>query len=219
MNTPSSTCTMYRSDLYAVSEERPVVRGRILHGISTNRNRFRCSTTSASISGYSSGKLRLKTSSARRFTPTNPEVGSCTGRPRMGRSTIRKNWMPRPRTALVASPLSSTKREPITISQPVLQRLEHPRDVARHRAGRRRPRGSHSRSPAHRPAYSLPEHSRPAPGGAAAAAPRRPPARASATVASIELSSITSTGVPGTCVWMDSHHLARWRPLHSTRAR
>ena len=83
-------------------EERPVVRGRILQGTSSKRNRRRCSTTSASISGYSSGKLRLNTSSARRFTPTNPDVGSCTALPRIGRSTSRKKRMPRAQRPLDA---------------------------------------------------------------------------------------------------------------------
>jgi hypothetical protein len=59
-------------------DERPVVRGCIWQGISRKRNCLRCNTTSASISGYSSGKLLLKTCSALRFTPTKPEVGSCT---------------------------------------------------------------------------------------------------------------------------------------------
>src|SRR5664280_338506 len=84
-------------------EERPVVRGRILQGTSSKRKRRRCKTTRASISGYSSGKLWRNTSSARRLTPTKPEVGSCTSLPRTGRSTRRKKRIPSERTAPVRS--------------------------------------------------------------------------------------------------------------------
>src|ERR1035438_8292576 len=100
--------------------DRPVMRGRIFTGTSSKRKRRRWSTTSASISGYSSGKLRLKTARALRFTPTNPEVGSRTGLPRMGRRTMRKNRIPRPRTTPVDEPFSSMNRDPMTISQPAL---------------------------------------------------------------------------------------------------
>src|ERR1017187_163500 len=79
-------------------EERPVVRGRMWQGTSSKRKRRRCKTTKASISGYSRGKLWRNTSSARRLTPTKPEVGSCTGLPRTGRSTRRKKRMPSERT-------------------------------------------------------------------------------------------------------------------------
>ena len=102
-------------DFSAVMEDRPARRGYIWHGTSSNRNALRCSTTNASISGYSSGKLRLKTSSALRFTPTKPDVGSCTGLPKIGRSTSRKNRIPSERIALVLLPCCSTKRDPMTM--------------------------------------------------------------------------------------------------------
>ena len=69
---------------------REASRGRMRAGVSRNRSALRLSTTSASISGYSNGKLRLKTSSARRFTAMKPEVGSVMRWPRIGRSTQQK---------------------------------------------------------------------------------------------------------------------------------
>ena len=82
----------------------PAMRSRKMHSTSSNWNRLRCSTTSASISGYSSGKLWLKTFNASRFTATNPDVGSCTALPRIGRKTIRKSIIPKPRGTLEYSP-------------------------------------------------------------------------------------------------------------------
>ena len=117
----ASRCARVRAADVAVLElEVPgsAARGRISQGTSTNRNALRCSTTSVSISGYSSGKLLLKTWSAARFTPTNPEVGSRTGLPRIGRSTRRKNRIPRPRRKLDGSNSPFMNREPMTISQP-----------------------------------------------------------------------------------------------------
>ena len=72
----------------------------------------------------------LNTCSALRFTPTKPDVGSCTVLPRIGRSTARKKRIPMLAHETGSRCVRSTKREPITISQPdVLQRFEHARNI------------------------------------------------------------------------------------------
>ena len=63
-------------------------------------------------------KLLLNTCSAFRFTPTNPEVGSRTSLPRMGRRIMRKKRMPSERARLVYTCSPSTNRDPMTISHP-----------------------------------------------------------------------------------------------------
>ena len=102
------------------------------HGTSTKRKRRRCNTTSASISGYSSGKLRENKPSAVRFTPTNPEVGSRTGLPRIGRSTARKKTIPAARNAPKLRPVAvDESRSDHHLAAFLLQRLEDRGDIAR----------------------------------------------------------------------------------------
>ena len=126
----------------AVMVERPVVRGRILHGTSMKRKRRRCNTTSASISGYSSGKLLAE--NLQRAAVHAHEAGRriVYGLPRMGRSTARKKRMPSLRMKLEAPSVGLHEARPDDhLAAGGLQRFENARDIARRRAARRHPRG------------------------------------------------------------------------------
>ena len=111
---------------------RPVRRGRIRHGTSTNRNRLRCSTTRASISGYSSGKLALNTERARAIDADKPGSGiahrTAQNRPQYG---AKENDAHRPQNAgMFARPVDKARADH-HLAAFALQRFENFRDIAR----------------------------------------------------------------------------------------
>ena len=114
--------------------------------------------------------------------------------------------MPSERMTLGDEPFRSTKRDPITISQPeVSQRFEDPRNiggivlaVAIH-ANHVLEAQLESQLVSGLDAAAQPQMMRQASTSA-------PASRAAAMVASLEQSSITSTGVPGIARRTDTHH-------------